>query len=71
MTDPIVMGRKPASVSASNESGTAVKMMEMTMSAIGTYAIHLSAVSDPGTRNGRGVFASSRRSFKNAGNTGR
>lgn len=34
--DPIVMGRKFASVSASNESGTAVKMIEMTMSTIGT-----------------------------------
>ena len=51
-------------------SGTMVAMMDSTSSTTGSHVATRSTPRPPGTLNTRGAPASTRRSFKNAGNMG-
>ena len=70
MIAPTVIGNVPASVSASNDSGTAVKMIETMIRIIGTYANTVNTPFPPGTLNGLSLSGSVFLSFKNPGKTG-
>lgn len=70
ITAPIVIGKVASNVSASNDSGTAVNMIDTMIKIIGTYANIVSIVFPPGTLKGLSLSGSVFRSFKKPGKTG-